>query len=385
MSEIRKPAVKILQGKRTLFLTSFTVRDFAKANFHRVDKLDVQEATGMQRLLNTSRANKFGKDIIGANEYNEEFLPTSVFLATSGNISYDESTKELFFDDDARAGICPLDVVDGQHRIAGLIEAAKQEDGLWNFPICTVISPNMNEAEKMLQFVTVNTKQQPVNKGVAQHITARFTKMLDVEPLPYIPHWLDKEVKKGADDKSLYIAHFLNSNENSPWFDRIQFADEEKRPGHTITQASFIQSVKSHLLGKGHPLNLNSSVDDKKLRILLNFWQAVSNIFITPSDDGSDAGALSVVFKSIGLEFFHGIFASVHNQLAQNRDYTVSAIENCIRSAENELDTEYVGVMSPEFWQRGSNASSLNRGGTAIYAAAFIDALAKANDSDVQL
>ena len=386
MSEIRKPAVKILQGKRTLFLTSFTVRDFAKANFHRVDKLDVQEATGMQRLLNTSRANRFGRDIIGANEQNEAFLPTSVFLATEGNISYNENTKELFFDDDARAGICPLDVVDGQHRIAGLIEAAKQEDSLWDFSICAVISPNMNEAEKMLQFITVNTQQQPVNRGVAQHITARFTKMLEVEPLPYIPKWLIQEVERGTDDKALRIAQFLNNTEKSPWFGRIEFAHERGNERHTIKQASFVSSLRSHLLVIGHPLRLNHSIDDNKLNKLLNFWKAIENIFIIPSDVSDEGSRFrSVVFKSTGLEFFHGISDPIYRQLSQNRDYTVEAIENLIKSAAKELDSNYIGVMSPEFWQRGSEASSLNRAGAANYAAAFADAIDKINDKDDQI
>lgn len=54
----------------------------------------------------------------------------------------------------------------------------------------------MNNVEKMLQFLTINTKQQPVNPGVAQHIMSRFTDMLDVEKVPYLPSWVKKKRRK---------------------------------------------------------------------------------------------------------------------------------------------------------------------------------------------
>lgn len=211
MNEVRRPAIKIQQGRRTLFLTSFTVKDFLAGDFYRVDHLDVQGTTGMQRLLNDSRARSFGKDVVDADKRDEAFLPTSVFLATEGIIGYDEQNKELYFDSDPARGVCPLDVVDGQHRLEGLKLAAEKSEHLLDFPISVVIAHRMGETEKMLQFVTVNTKQKAVDKGVVQHITARFTQMLDVEHLPYLPDWLRREVEKGGDDRGLRIIKRLYS------------------------------------------------------------------------------------------------------------------------------------------------------------------------------
>lgn len=384
MAEFRKPAVKIIQGKRTLFLTCLTVRDFMTEDFYRVDRLDVREATGMQRLLNNARARSFGNDIIGADKVNEAFLPTSVFLATSGSISYDESTKELFFDSAVRAGICPLDVVDGQHRIEGLKYAAKENKRLQNFPIAAVISPNMNEPEKMLQFVVVNTRQRPVDRGVAQHITARFTKMLEVEKLPYLPGWLRKEVEKGDDEHALIIAKSLNDDSTSPWYGRIQFANEMKGIRHTIKQATFVKSVKSLLLAKNH--SLNQFRMSKRLHILRNYWTAVENIFVAPSDmaDG-DTGASSVVFKYSGLEFFHSILSPLINQLARNREYTVNAMESYIRSTEEYLPPDYIKVLSPTFWQKGGEVSGLNKGAMSKLASMFSEALTEAHSNEIEL
>ena len=103
-----------------------------------------------------------------------------------GSISYDEQNRELYFDSDPARSVCPLDVVDGQHRLEGLKLAAEKSEHLLDFPISVVIAHQMSETEKRLQFVTVNTKQKAVDKGVVQHITARFTQMLNVEDLPYL-------------------------------------------------------------------------------------------------------------------------------------------------------------------------------------------------------
>ena len=382
MAEIRKPAVKIRQGKRVLLLTSFTVRDFTRENFYRVDRLDVKASAGMQRLLNERRIKSFGRDMIGADEHEEAFLPTSVFLATEGDIGYDENNKELFFDPSSDGGICPLDVVDGQHRIEGLKWAAqdKNNEHLMSFPITTVIAPKLTEAERMLQFVIVNTKQERVDPGVEQHIIARFTKMLDVENMPHLPDWLKRKVEKGDDDKALSIAIALNSDDDSPWHGRIQLADEYRSPERTITQQTFVKSVKRHLLARNHPLLQITPDEKKRLSILKNFWRAIENIFVDTSSD-----APTVVFKYIGMEFFHAISAPIMNQLAKEKSYTADEFERSIRSAESDLTSDVAGIMLPDYWQTGGTASGLNSGAIAKLAKAFADALAQANSGDIQV
>ena len=380
MADIRKPAVKILQGKRSLFLTSLTVRDFSD-DFYRVDRLDVQEDEGMQRLLNNARVKSFSRDILGATNKNEAFLPTSVFLATSGKINYDEKTRELFFDSNHSHKVCPLDVVDGQHRIEGLKKAARENKALLDFPVATIIATDMSEPEKMLQFVTVNTKQQTVDRGVAQHIIARFTRMLETEELPYLPSWIQKKAERGDDARALKIAKALNTYIDSPWKGRIQFADEEKNnKHHTIRQTTFVTSVKHTLLARNHPLS--HFPEDKQLSILLNYWKAIREIFVT-SDDGGKRAA--VCFKYTGLEFFHSISGQVINMLSKNRRYSVAAMKECIKSAEEHLDPEAIKMMSPKFWDVGQEAGELNASGRYKLVTAFANALAKANSDDIEV
>ena len=384
MNEVRRPAIKVQQGRRTLFLTSFTVKDFLARDFYRVDRLDVGSVTGMQRLLNNNRAKSFGKDVVDADKRNEAFLPTSVFLATEGNISYDEQSKELYFDSDPGARVCPLDVVDGQHRLEGLKLAAEKSEHLLDFPISVVIAHKMSETEKMLQFVTVNTKQKAVDKGVVQHITARFTQMLDVEHLPYLPDWLRREVEKGGDDRGLRIVKRLNSDKSSPWRGRIQLADESKSLRHTITQSTFVATLKKTVLNKYHPFNATLVDPEKQIAVLINYWKAVDDIFVGGATD-ENGKAASVAYKYNGLEFFLSILYAVINVLSRNRTFTVNAIAKCIRDAEGSLSPQATLAMEPDYWRPGGHASGMNKAGIAQLAADFSEAIESAAAEDIEV
>lgn len=401
MVEIRKSAVPIQQGGRTLYITSFTVRDLMRDGLYRVDRLDVQKGKGLQRLLNESRARGFARDLVDADEHNQAFLPTSVFLATEGSVSYDEQTKEIFFNDDEASGVCPFDVVDGQHRIEGLKSAAESKERLLDFPISVVIAHKMSEAERMLQFLIVNTKQQPVDKGVAQHITARFTRMDGVQDLPYLPKWLDRDVKRGADDQALDIVRRLNNESQSPWQGRIQLADEVKSRQHTITQKTLVTAVKRNILNQHHPYNnLPIQTEEKRALVLINYWRAVDKLFIDHSLRNVTTGGLkrpvlqrladartnSVVYKNNGVEFFLSVFSPVLTALArEGNNYTESAFRQCLEKAAEHLDPRDQVLMAPEFWETRGTAAGMNRAGIGALAQQFRSAISQANQDEVQL
>ena len=380
MAEIRKPAVPLKQGQHTLYFTTFTVRDFMRENFYRVDHLDVAGGEGMQRLLNKRRTKQFGADFAEAHKAGKASLPTSVFLATEGGINFDADTKEIVFNPETQAGVCPFDVVDGQHRIKGLcvaVENAKDNDNhdtneLLDFPVSVIVAPDMNEVQRMLQFVVVNTKQQKVATGVKQHIIARFTEMDGVEELPYIPPWLSREITKGNDARALEIAKHLNQDEKSPWYNLIQFADDARQAAQFAAKQSVIVSaIKKYLLTPNHMFEHITQERDKQHAILTNYWIAVRNLFV---EQGGDPRR-SVAFKSNGLVFF----LSVANPLMQllvrrGGSYTVEAFMQGFKDVASRLE-QRAEVMTPLFWTTGGVASSLNLAAVAPYMRDFNEAV----------
>ena len=388
MAEIRKPAVKLIQGNRTLLLTTFTVRDFRQGDFYRVDRLDAQKGEGSQRILNEARARDFCTDILNADTKNQAFLPTSIFLATGGEISYDENTKELFFNTEQHAGICPLDVVDGQHRIEGLKMAAEKNEKLYDFPLSAVIATQMNEISRRLQFITVNTKQEPVRESVKQILIEQFTKELELEAtrddLPHLPKWLKKRAETQKDSRALKIVRALNNDENCPWYQRVQFADDAKKTDRmTIKQESFTKSIIRHIFAPNHPLEIKSEA--QQIAVLINFWKAVEEIFVPCSDDRYSI-VKCVAFKYSGVNFFHSISNPIMQHLVnKNGDLKVPSIKTCISSVEGHLPPESADLLRPEYWLRGAQASGFNAGAIDKKAAHFANALTKANERDIEI
>ncbi|WP_262271853.1 DNA sulfur modification protein DndB [Microvirga yunnanensis] len=100
MAKITIPAARVRQGALMLFTTSMKVGDLVADNFYSVETLDPanSEDKGYQRLLNTARAKKLADYILNGQDSQDAFLPTSVFLATSKPIPFDEGTNTIQID-----------------------------------------------------------------------------------------------------------------------------------------------------------------------------------------------------------------------------------------------------------------------------------------------
>jgi len=153
---IVRPASLIKQGNLTLYSTSLTVSDLVIPGFYSIERLDPENANekGYQRLLNKGRAKKLADYIISGQDTKDAFLPTSIFMATDKNISFNTSnnTIEISMED-----VCPLNIVDGQHRIEGLKMASEKDERVLDFEVPVNIGINLSEIEQMCHFLIVNT------------------------------------------------------------------------------------------------------------------------------------------------------------------------------------------------------------------------------------
>ena len=176
VATITRPAALVRQGSLRLYATSFQVRDLKRPKYYTISTLDPeQEGTGYQRLLNEGRAKRLAEYLVDGWEEKDAFLPTSIFLSTNKNIPFDSSTNTISFD---VGEIGPFNVVDGQHRIAGLVMAADKNPDLLEFEVPVNIAINLDDISQMCHFLIVNTTQKSVDAAVEQQIVARLTKMI---------------------------------------------------------------------------------------------------------------------------------------------------------------------------------------------------------------
>lgn len=252
METITRPAALVRQGSLRLYATSLQVRDLKRPNFYTINKLDPDDAgPGYQRLLNEGRAKRLAEYLLDGQTEKDAFLPTSIFLATNKNILFDSSTNTITFD---VKEIGPFNVVDGQHRIAGLVLAAEKNPEMLEFEIPVNIAVNLDEISQMCHFLIVNTTQKSVDRAIEQQIVARLTKMIGLEKTPTMPRWIRRQVEKGEDARALAVANHLNIDPASPWFGKIRMANDDDE-GATINQKSFITSLRRHIFSANNPLS----------------------------------------------------------------------------------------------------------------------------------
>jgi len=344
---------KIVQGSLVIFTTSLKVSELMMPNFYKVDKLDASDdKSGFQRVLDKTRAKRLADYILDAWDDGDAFLPTSIFLATDKDIEYDERKNQIRLD---TASVCPFNVVDGQHRVEGLIEAAKQNLSIREFEICANIAVNLDEISQMCHFLIVNTTQRAVDRAVEQQIVARLSGMIDLEEIPTLPKWIQKQVLKGEDKEALIITNYLNSEADSPWYQRIRMANEERDDKNTINQKSFVQAIKTYILSSSHPLAAIHDLE-KRNKILKNYWKAINELLVD-----TNAPVESVIFKTIGLELFSIVSQTVFVKLLAENDFRVEKIKAVFLHGFTHLPNDVLNIQSPEWWQRGGGASNLNK------------------------
>ena len=195
MATITRPAALVRQGSLQLYTTSIKVRDLNLPNFYTINKLDPEkEGPGYQRILNQGRAKRLADYLLDGQSEGDAFLPTSIFLATSKNIPFDSLTNTITFEVNE---VGPFNVVDGQHRIAGLMMAAEKNPDLLEFEIPANIASGLDDISQMCHFLIVNTTQRSVDQAVEQQIIARLLRRRCTSLRAMIPIRHSRPSKRG--------------------------------------------------------------------------------------------------------------------------------------------------------------------------------------------
>ncbi|WP_158750957.1 DGQHR domain-containing protein [Acidobacterium sp. S8] len=294
---IKRPASKILQGNLCLFASSLRIKDLKIPNFFKIETPDSGLGVGYQRVLNEARAKRLSEYLLEGHREKEAFLPTSIFLATDKLLPFDEETNTITIDTE-RVGA--FNVVDGQHRIRGLILASEKDASIDSFEVPVNIAVDLDEISQMCHFLIVNTTQK-VDVAIEQQIVARLTDLINFKKMPVLPRWIQRQVDRGEDQRALAIVNFLNISPDSPWKGRVLMANSEDESGSSsMNQKSFVTSIKKHVLVPSNPVGGPAWTVEKQQKVLLNYWRAIKRLLVDKDNE------ISVVFRTNGLELFHG-------------------------------------------------------------------------------
>jgi DGQHR domain-containing protein len=348
------------------------VRDLVSDGFYSVDTLDPEDHQdqGYQRLLNKSRAKKVADYVVQGQERQDAFLPTSVFLATDKHIDFDSTRNTISINTEI---VCPLSVVDGQHRLEGLRMAAEKDPRVLRFELPVNIATDLSKIAQMCHFLIVNSTQNSVDKSVEQRIIGRLSDALELEDVPTLPRWILNVVEKGEVEKAVKLADFLNEAEGSPWLGRIRMANDDDATSATINQRSFVKAIVKYVLTANNPISVYPDFDRQK-RIFLNYWRAIANVL----DDGDS----DTLYKYGGVELFCKFSQPFLMKLQNTGNFTVATMENTLRTCFENVEGDYAGVGHPEWWKTGGYAGRLNSGALTIVAQEMTKALHRSTSID---
>ncbi len=256
---IKFMCLKVFQPIGIFYIGVIEAQDLcriAHADIRRIEDRVVEKFTGIQRPLKKDRVAEIKKYVDNI----DACFPTSVILAIdSKNAKYSNATKTMIINNMEDVA----QIIDGQHRIAGLEEFSK------NFQIPATIFIDMDDEDMAMQFATVNLKQTKVNKSLAYD--------------------LYEYTKARSPQKTCHnIAILLNTKKDSPFRDMIKVLGlATGKPNETLTQAAFIEELINYI--SIDPMKDRDVLKrgSKKLELLknpLSSRQFLRNLFIKDNE-----------------------------------------------------------------------------------------------------
>lgn len=234
-TSITFPCIRVQQPIGEFFVGSISSSDLCRISWVDVRRIEgeerqVEKWLGIQRPLNKSRV----KELVTYVNTQDACFPTGVILAIEGRcVTYDEKkgTMTLSNNPEPEEGEEPVllgeiaKVLDGQHRIAGLLEFHGK-----TFDVNVSVFVDIDIADQAYIFSTVNLAQTKVNRSL----------VYDLYEL----------AESRSPQKTCHnIAVALDRHEKSPFFKRIKRLGVATagRFNETLTQATVVQSLLGYI------------------------------------------------------------------------------------------------------------------------------------------
>lgn len=196
---------------------TFYIGKMSSTDIIQISKVSQRDSKGgHQRQLKNVRA----KEIATYCTDPDATFPTPIILAVSEEDFVPIPSDDLgfvSFEYDETQKIA--EILDGQHRIAGISVAEDKE-----FELPVVVMFNLREEQKAYVFSTINGNQVKVDRSLIYDLFA-----LSETPSPY--------------KTCHYIARSMNSDPQSPFYKRLKMLEKRESSKQTISQNTFVTNL----------------------------------------------------------------------------------------------------------------------------------------------
>lgn len=281
------------------------------ADVRRIEARDVERYIGIQRPLENARV----KELKGYVTNIDAAFPTSVILAVEG--------KDALFDPDS--GVMRLaknievaKIIDGQHRIAGLLNYKGP-----NFQLNVTIFVDMDIEDQAHLFATINLKQTKVNRSLAydlfefasmrspQKTCHNIAKVLDIKggsPFYHRIKILGRATGRGLENitQATVVERLMKYVSANPMKDR-----DDIRRGVSLAKATKLEQVEKRLIFRNMFIE---DRDDDILLVVWNFFVAIANRW--PKAWNTKASGM-ILNKSTGFTALVRLMADIYVDIDQ--------------------------------------------------------------------
>ena len=301
------PFITVDQKGRSFILTRLPAWAFIELSYVSIRGVHDEEGA-VQRYLNSRRISSIRDFTLEVG-----IFPNSLILNWASNTSkLKRSGNVLTVPIEARAA----QVIDGQHRRAGIYAAMRQDASLKDFQVPLAIFEGLDTQGCADIFVSINTEQKPVPKSLVYDL---FSEASD-----YIA---DHGVQRASD-----IAKYLHEEDESPYLEMIKFPGSRYERGG-IALSTAVSALKPLVETKGDFDQIGISNLSDQSAIILSFFKCLAAPYGDSWLHNTNAFVYAAGFTG-AIEFFK---KRVIPFCTKKKSFTITTIAECVGISEDTL------------------------------------------------
>jgi DNA sulfur modification protein DndB len=236
----------------TVYTFPMKVKDVVSIHYVAVRGRDKEEAA-VQRVLNKRRIGAIKGFVLQGNM----FFNTFILNWTDSSYRPQPDGDKITIPVSKHAA----QVIDGQHRLAGLEAAMQHDPSIGEQQILVSLSIGLSTKQAALIFLNINSEQRPAPRSLIYDLFGEIEDDAD--------HVINR-----AND----IAKELNENPDSPFHNAIKYPGAPRTIG-AIDLSTVVSSLKGHLTPEGIFAKVNLRSLNYQETVLLNYFEAIKSYY----------------------------------------------------------------------------------------------------------
>lgn len=298
--------IKIKQAHRDFILTTMSAKVLSEITYTAIRGVD-DEVGAVQRILIERRIKGIKDFVLSGGDF-----PAAIVLNWTDKNSITINDESIEFAISSRLA----QIIDGQHRVAGIKAALKEDDKLEDLQIPVVIYNNLTTRECADIFLAINTEQKPAPRSLVYDLYG-IGSDATVDP---------------AASRARDIADFLNKDETSPYFCKIKFPGEKRRKGG-IALSTAVSAIKPLVEEKAIFEQVGITELSLQYKCFHNYFTSIANEYSEDWDSTFNVFQYAAGF-SAACEFF---VTKIIPYCTQKKSFELDTISEVLNIRKNGL------------------------------------------------